>query len=173
VAFDTRGVFLLAAAPKRTINESTLLIIGWREWIALPDLGIVRIKAKIDTGARSSSLHTYSIEPFQSDGRPYVRFKVHPIQRHDEFSVTCEAPVHDVRRVKSSSGEVSERFVIQTQLRWMGESWLADLTLFDRSEMGFRMLIGREAIRSRMLVDSGRSFFGGRPIWKKRRRRRG
>lgn len=88
--------------------ESPLVIIGWREWIALPDLGIVRIKAKIDTGARSSSLHTYALESFEVNGRMFVRFKVHPIQRHDEFSVTCHAPVHDVRKVRSSSGEVSE-----------------------------------------------------------------
>jgi hypothetical protein len=147
----------LTVKRQRTRTETPLVIIGWREWISLPELGIVRVKAKIDTGARSSSLHTYEIEPFQVDGRPFVRFKVHPIQRHDEFSVTCQAPVHDIRPVRSSSGEVSERFVIQTLVRWMGESWTVDLTLFNRAEMGFRMLIGREAIRGRMLVDPGRS----------------
>lgn len=151
--------------------DTPLVIIGWREWISLPELGIARIKAKIDTGARSSCLHTYEIESFELEGRPYVRFKVHPIQRHDEFSVTCQAPVHDVRSVRSSSGEAADRFVIQTLVRWMGESWTVDLTLANRSEMGFRMLIGREAIRGRMLVDPGRSYFGGRPKRKKKRRR--
>ena len=159
------------SAPRSLITtDNPLLIIGWREWLSLPDLGIARIKAKIDTGARSSSLHTYFLEPFQIDGRPHVRFKVHPIQRHDEFSVTCEAPVHDVRLVRSSSGEASERFVIQTLVRWMGESWTMELTLANRAEMGFRLLIGREAVRGRMLVDPGRSYFGGRPRRKKKRR---
>lgn len=153
-------------------TETPLVIIGWREWISLPELGIARIKAKIDTGARSSCLHTYEMETYQVDGRPFVRFKVHPIQRHDEFSVTCEAPVHDIRKVRSSSGEASDRIVIQSLVRWMGESWLVDMTLNNRSEMGFRMLIGREAIRNRLLVDSGRSYLGGRPKRKKRRRGR-
>lgn len=164
---------LNVTAPAREPKiESPLVIIGWREWVTLPDLGIVRIKAKIDTGARSSSLHTYALESFEVDGQMFVRFKVHPIQRHDEFSVTCHAPVHDVRNVRSSSGEVSERYVIQTQVNWMGESWKIDLTLFNRAEMGFRMLLGREAIRQRMLVDPGGSYFGGRPRRKKKRRRR-
>ncbi len=162
----------LSVTPRPPTTETPLVIIGWREWISLPELGIARIKAKIDTGARSSCLHTYEMETYQVDGRPFVRFKVHPIQRHDEFSVTCEAPVHDVRKVRSSSGEAADRIVIQSLVRWMGESWMVDMTLNNRSEMGFRMLIGREAIRSRLLVDSGRSYLGGRPKRKKRRRGR-
>ena len=141
----------LSVTPRPPTTETPLVIIGWREWISLPDLGIARIKAKIDTGARSSCLHTYEMETYQVDGRPFVRFKVHPIQRHDEFSVTCEAPVHDIRKVRSSSGEATDRIVIQSLVRWMGESWLVDMTLNNRSEMGFRMLIGREAIRNRLL----------------------
>ena len=152
-------------------REAPLVIIGWREWVALPEIGISRIKAKIDTGARSSSLHAFDIQPVERDGRSFVRFNVHPVQRREEFFVCCEAKIHDVRKVKSSSGESSDRIVIQTPVSWMGETWTVDLTLADRTEMGFRMLVGREAVRGRMLVDPGRSYFGGRPRKKRRRRR--
>lgn len=152
-------------------NATPLVIIGWREWVSLPSLGISRIKAKIDTGARSSSLHAFDIERYDRNGRGFVRFKVHPIQRHDELVVPCEAEIHDVRSVRSSSGEASDRFVIQTPVHWMGETWTVELTLADRTEMGFRMLVGREAVRGRMLVDPSRSYFGGRPKKRKRRER--
>jgi len=109
------------------------------------------------------------METYQIDRQPFVRFKVHPIQRREEFSVTCEAPIHDVRSVRSSSGEATDRIVIQSLVRWMGEIWKIDVTLNNRSEMGFRMLIGREAVRNRLLVDSGRSYLGGRPKRSKRR----
>ena len=147
------------------------MIIGWREWVALPEIGISRIKAKIDTGARSSSLHAIDIQPFERDGRSFVRFDVYPVQRRERICVSCEAEIHDVRKVKSSSGESSDRIVIQTPVRWMGETWTVDLTLADRTEMGFRMLVGREAVRGRMLVDPGRSYFGGRSKKRKRRKR--
>lgn len=152
-------------------NETPLVIIGWREWVSLPGLGISRIKAKIDTGARSSCLHAFDIERFEQDGNSFVRFKVHPVQRHDEITVCCQAAIHDIRSVRSSSGEASDRIVIQTVVRWLGETWSVDLTLADRSEMGFRMLVGREAVRGRMLVDPSRSYFGGRPKKKRRRKR--
>ena len=160
----------LSSGP--TDGSAPLVIIGWREWVALPELGIEHIKAKIDTGARSSSLHAFEIEAFIREGKSMVRFEVHPVQRRDDITVQCEAEVFDVRRVRSSSGEVSKRFVIRTEVQWMGERWPVELTLADRSEMGFRMLIGREAIRSRLLVDPGRSYFGGRPSRKHRRPKR-
>ncbi|MFK8113291.1 MAG: ATP-dependent zinc protease [Rubripirellula sp.] len=150
--------------------EAPLVIIGWREWVSLPNLAIPYIKAKIDTGARSSSLHAFDIERFRESGRSMVRFSVHPIQRRETLVVPCQAEVHDVRSVRSSSGQASDRIVIQTPVLWMGEQWIVDLTLADRTEMGFRMLVGREAMRGRMLVDPGRSYFGGRPRKKKRRR---
>jgi hypothetical protein len=149
-------------------NNSPLLVIGWREWVTLPDLRIRSIKAKIDTGARSSSLHAFDIESFDRECRQWVRFKVHPDQRREARTIACEALVHDIRSVRSSSGEASERFVIQTTIAWMGLSWSIDLTLAARFEMGFRMLIGREAIRNRMLVDAGRSYFGPKPRRKTR-----
>lgn len=151
--------------------ETPLVIVGWREWLALPELNINRIKAKIDTGARSSSLHAFDIEAFDKNGETFVRFEVHPEQRTDKKTVSCEALVHDMRSVRSSSGKASDRFVILTPVRWMGDEWLVELTLADRSEMGFRMLIGREAMRGRMLVDPSRSYFGGRPKKKKKKNR--
>lgn len=135
----------------------------------MPRLGIRQTKAKIDTGARSSSIHAFEIESFAKEGKDWVRFQVHPIQRRDDFIVSCEAPVHDVRHIRSSSGEASERFVIRTPISWMGQTWKIDLTLADRSLMGFRMLIGREAIRGRLLVDSGRSYFAPKPSRSRRK----
>lgn len=146
-----------------------LPIMGWREWISLPDLELPRLKAKIDTGARSSSLHAMNIHTFKEKDEVFVRFDVNPVQKSDKKMVTCEAKVHDVRLIRSSSGESQERFVILTNVRWKKEVWPVELTLADRSEMGFRMLVGREAVRGRMLVHPGKSYFGGRPKRKKRR----
>ena len=138
--------------------------VGWREWVGLPDLGIPRIKAKIDTGARSSTLHAFDIEPFERDGEEWVRFKVHPRQRNDEHEVTCEAPLVDEREVKSSTGTVTERPVVLTDLEWMGERWEIELTLVRRDRMGFRCLVGRQAMRRRWVVDPATSYVGGKRL---------
>ena len=159
----------MSSAEQRQSSETPLVIIGWREWVSLPELNIAHIKAKIDTGSRSSSLHAFDIKPFRKEGQRWVRFDVHPVQRRDDISISCEAPIHDVRSVRSSSGAAADRIVIQTAVSWMGETWTVDLTLADRTEMGFRMLVGREAVRGRMLVDPSRSYFGGRPSRKRRR----
>lgn len=144
-------------------KNQPIRIIGWREWVRLPDLGVKLVKAKIDTGARSSSIHAYDIEPFSDEGRDRVRFKVHPAQRNEDWFVACEADVHDVRDIRSSSGQSSTRYVIRTPVSWMGQLWDIELTLASRFEMGFRMLLGREAVRGRLLVDPGRSYMGPRP----------
>lgn len=162
-SFHIRMRKILSGAEQNTNTDSPLIIIGWREWLSLPDLGIPRIKAKIDTGARSSSLHAYDIQRFERDGCSLVRFKVHPIQHREQVEVSCVAEVHDIRSVRSSSGQATDRIVIQTMVSWLDQTWTIDLTLADRSQMGFRMLVGREAIRGRMLVEPGRSYFGGRP----------
>ncbi len=152
-------------------EPARLHTIGWREYVSLPDLGISAIKAKVDTGARSSSLHAFEMETYQKEGLEYVRFKIHPLQRNIKRVIEVETPVYDVRSVKSSSGESSLRPVIVTMVKLMGEAWPIELTLANRDEMGFRMLLGREAIRGRMLVDSGSSYFSGIPKRKKRRRK--
>lgn len=138
-------------------------VIGWREWVGLPDLGVAQIKVKVDTGARSSSLHAYELELFQREGAEWVRFQVQPVQRRRSQSVWVEAPVFDMRSVRSSSGRASLRPVIITNVTLLGITWPVEVTLASRDKMGFRMLLGREAIRRRFLVDAGKSYYGGKP----------
>ena len=144
-------------------KQSEKVVIGWREWVGLPDLGIKTIKAKVDTGARSSSLHAYDIEEFIRDGNQWVRFKVHPVQRKNDGVIEVEAAVLAVRSVRSSSGKADLRPVILTNVELLGRTWAVELTLANRDEMGFRMLLGREAFRGRFLVDTSKSYYGGKP----------
>ena len=134
------------------------LVLGWREWIELPDLGIDRIKAKVDTGARTSSLHAFDVQTRELDGEEIVEFQVHPEQRRRLPEITCVARVHDRRLVASSNGQSTERIVIKTKLSIGSREWPIEITLADRDEMGFRMLLGREALRGRAVVDPGLSF---------------
>jgi len=137
----------------------------------MPDLvSKKRIKAKVDTGARSSSLHASEILPFEKNGQTFVRFKIHPYHKLPGESVEAEAKVIEFRAVRSSSGATTTRPVILTTVVLLDQTWPLEVTLADRSAMGFRMLLGREAIRSRFLVDAGRSFYGGKPKRKKKRR---
>jgi hypothetical protein len=145
-------------------------VIGWREWIAFPELGIDAIKVKVDTGARSSSLHAFDLELYRRRRKQFVRFSVHPIQRQSTTTVFAHAEIHDFRKVRSSTGHAQERPVIVTDVLWLGRTWPIELTLANRDEMGFRVLLGREAVRSRLLVDPGRSYFGGRPTRKQKRK---
>ncbi|MBA2664400.1 MAG: ATP-dependent zinc protease [Bradymonadaceae bacterium] len=136
-------------------------VIGWREWLCMPDLHIDRIKAKIDTGARTSVLHALDIKRFERDGVQMVRFRVHPLQRNTSETSMAEAVVQDEREVRSSNGQVQLRLVIRTRVEMGEDSWPIDLTLTNRDVMGFRMLLGREALRGRFLIDVGRSFLAG------------
>jgi hypothetical protein len=133
--------------------------IGWREWVALPDLGVKYMKAKVDTGARSSTLHAWDIACDQRAGS--VRFSVHPLQDDDSVVVDTQAPLLEEREVRSSNGEVELRPVIATKVVVAGVPIDIELTLSNRDEMGFRMLLGRSAIKRRFVVDPGRSFLGG------------
>lgn len=133
-------------------------LVGWREWLAVPGLGIPRIKAKIDTGARTSALHAFGLESFERDDQPWVRFCVHPLQREDRIEIPVEYPVCEYRLVRSSNGLQSQRPVIRTLISLGQYYWVTEITLADRDAMGFRMLLGRSAIRGRFLVDPSRSF---------------
>jgi hypothetical protein len=136
--------------------------LGWREWAGLPDLGVERIKVKLDTGARTSSLHAFDLERFRRGEREMVRFEVHPHQRSAREPVLVEQPIIDERWVRNSGGQRELRPVIETTVSIGGSTWPIELTLTRRDAMGFRMLLGRQALRNRALVDPGRSFRAGK-----------
>lgn len=140
--------------------------IGWREWLALPQLGIPAIKAKIDTGARTSALHTFSLEEFSAGGQRMVRFGIHPLQKRKDIELFCEAPVLERRRVKDSGGHSEKRYVIQTEVVLKNDVWRINITLTNRDAMIFRMLLGRTAVEKRFVIDPGRSYTAGRSLAK-------
>jgi len=149
-------------------------IAGWREWVSLPGAGVPWIKAKLDTGARTSSLHAFDLEEIGlPDGRDGVRFGVRPWQDSDEDAVVVECPVHDRRTIRSSSGHTEERIVVLMDVTLLWRTMTIEITLTNRDEMGFRMLIGREALRNGFLVAAGESFLGGRAPRPVRRLNRG
>ncbi len=139
----------------------------------LPDLGVAQVKAKVDTGARSSSLHAFAVEEFMKDGEPWVRFKVCPMQHSSKKVIVTEAKILDYRMVKNSGGKKTKRPVIETTVRLLKMDFPIELTLANRDTMGFRMLLGRQAIRHRFLMDPGGSFYGGRKRRKKKVEKRG
>jgi len=132
--------------------------IGWREWVSLPELDIIRIKAKVDTGARTSALHAFSLKPFTENGKNKIGFDIHPFQHDNEKIVTCIADVVDKRLVTDSGGHEEERYVIQTPITIAGQTWPIEITLTERENMLFRMLLGRSALRKRFIVNPARSF---------------
>jgi hypothetical protein len=132
--------------------------IGWREWISLPNLGIDKIKAKVDTGARTSALHAFSLEPFEEAGKEKIRFLMHPLQHNTNDIITCVADVVDKRPVTDSGGHTEERVVIMTPICIAGQTWPIEITLTERENMLFRMLLGRSALRRRFMVNPARSF---------------
>lgn len=158
--------------PNPSMKQSLKKAIGWREWVALPGLGAARVKAKVDTGARSSSLHAFNVEVFQRHGVDIVAFDVHPLQRSDRKKLRAEAPLVEMRTVRSSGGHVTLRPVIETEVELMGERWTIELTLAARDTMGFRMLLGRQAIQRGFVVDPGRSFLGGKPARGKKKKKK-
>jgi hypothetical protein len=141
-----------------TAEKTTL---GWREWISLPEFGISFIKAKVDTGARTSALHTFYLEPFKREGVEWVRFGIHPRQGSSEKVVHCEALVADRRTVTDSGGHREKRYVIEALVGLGDQSAKVEITLTDRENMRFRMLLGRTALRGQFIVDPGRSYQAG------------
>ncbi|MBI9081600.1 MAG: ATP-dependent zinc protease [Pseudodesulfovibrio sp.] len=137
------------------------MIIGWREWLTLPKIGIPYIKAKVDTGAKTSSLHAFDIVPFEKDGQKYISFNVHPMQGNEDVVIACTAPLVDKRKVMNSGGQSQKRYVVTTVLQIGGKSWDIELTLTNRDVMKFRMLLGRDAMKGRLVVDPQLSLQAG------------
>ncbi|MDE5068449.1 MAG: ATP-dependent zinc protease [Trichodesmium sp. St16_bin4-tuft] len=135
-----------------------LPIIGWREWIVLPKIGVTSIKAKIDTGAYYSALHAFDIKTFEKDGKLMVKFKVNPKQRDTNLIVIAEAELIDKKKVRSSNGKAELRPVILTEVNLMNKKLQIELTLTNRELMGFRMLLGRQAMQNNFLINPGKSY---------------
>ena len=148
-------------APEPT--DPGKVVVGWREWVALPQADLPWVKAKVDTGARSSSIHAFDLEVVEQDGDEWVRFSIHPWQRSDEDHVELSLPVLDMREVRSSNGQVEKRYAVALDVTLAGRTITTVMTLSNRDEMGFRMLIGREALERGFLVDSAISYAGGKP----------
>ena len=145
----------------RFMEPGNHIIIGGAEWCALPGLNIPAIKARVDSGAKTSALHASNIQKINRRGEKWVSFEVHPIQETRRITIRCEAKVIDQRIVKSSSGISEKRFVIQSSMKIGSYEWNIELTLANRDSMGFRMLLGREAMENRVLVDPANSFMLG------------
>lgn len=152
--------YLLGFADRRLPVRQGLPLVGWREWVGLPDLGIVRIAAKMDTGAKTSALHANSLKPVTRNGAMFIRFDV---TGEDEKAPWHELPLLGRRSVRSSNGESEMRHLVALRLRIGGEEWVIDVTLTNRERMEMPMLIGREALAGRVLVDAAKSWLGGAP----------
>jgi hypothetical protein len=144
-------------------NPTLKPMLGWREWVALPEFGIEQIKAKIDTGARSSALHAVTIEPYMKGGEPWLMFTVAPKQKQSDTLIECHAPVKDRRLVSDSGGHKQQRYVIETQLLFGEQLIQAEITLTNRDSMRFRMLLGRTAISKHFFINPNASYLQGKP----------
>lgn len=147
------------------LDKTDKIIIGWREWLALPELGIPAVKAKIDTGARTSALHTFNLDTVEEDGQLFATFDFHPLQKNKKLVLSCKAPVTDQRVVRDSGGHEEKRYFIATSIQLGGKIWQAEFSLTNRDNMSFRMLLGRTSIvRGGFAVDPKRSFTQGREL---------
>ncbi|MFC1672537.1 30S ribosomal protein S6--L-glutamate ligase [Pseudomonadota bacterium] len=146
--------------PEEIVQDKEL-VFGWEEWVELPELGLPAVRAKVDTGAKSSSIHAFMIEPYGRAGRKRVRFGVHPIPERPDIVVYCSAELVDQREITSSNGETELRYIIRTSLRIGGQEWPIDISLTNRESMQYRMLVGRTAIRNNVIVDPNLSCVQG------------
>ncbi|MEX0645190.1 MAG: RimK/LysX family protein, partial [Parvularculaceae bacterium] len=151
-----------AARRLRRKKKSPPILIGWREWAAFPELGVPRIKAKVDTGAKTAALHAYRVETRFRGGVEYAEFYVCPQQKRRRPEIFCTSPVVDRRGIRSSNGVVEQRLIIRTSLSLGEREWPIDVSLADRDAMGFRLLLGRDSFRMKFLIDPKASFLLGK-----------
>ena len=144
------------------MHQQELITVGWREWVGLNELNIPMIKAKVDTGARTSALHAFELEPVLENGVKRIKFKIHPKQKNNEIVSTCIADIIDQREVRDSGGHLESRWVIETNMTIGTLSWPIELTLTSRDDMRFRMLLGRSAMKDRVMVNPSRSYLKGK-----------
>lgn len=146
-------------------SDKNIALLGWREWVSLPGLGVEHIKAKVDTGARTSALHAFETELYHERGVKQVRFKLHPWQKRTDIEQVCTAEVIDKRMVSDSGGHRERRLVIATEVCLGDHCWPIEITLTSRDNMQFRMLLGRTAIRGLYAVDPAASYLvGAKPL---------
>ena len=138
------------------------LVVGSEEWCAFPSLGIPAIRARVDSGAKTSALHAFNIHAFKRAGQSWVSFDVHPLQSNRKVAVSCEAPVIARRSIRNTSGSSEKRYVVRVPMRLGEHTWDIEITLANRDSMGYRMLLGREAMENRILVDPSSSSMLGR-----------
>lgn len=144
------------------LQKHSHILIGWQEWCALPKLHLAAIKAKIDTGAKTSALHAADIKPFHRQGELFVHFKVHPLQGNNYLEVDCHAPVIDHRVIMNSGGHKELRYVIRTDILLGNLKWDIDISLTNREPLAFRMLLGRDALKHDFLIEPGRKLYQGK-----------
>lgn len=157
---------MTSLAVTTTLNspdQADKIKLGWREWVSLPELGIPCIKAKVDTGARTSALHTFALETFQQSGKLMVSFDIHPLQQREDIVQHCTAEVIDQRWVTDSGGHREQRYVIRTPINIDDREWPIEITLTSRDSMRFRMLLGRTSMAKSFSVIPGASYLTGRP----------
>lgn len=145
--------------PNQSLPPEEEFTFGWEEWVSLPGLGLPALRAKVDTGARTSALHAFEIEPFGPAAKPLVRFNVHPVAGRDDIEISCSAPLLEQRDVTSSNGEAETRYVIETMIEVAGKLWPIEVTLTDRRSMSSRMLLGRQALGPEITVHPNERFF--------------
>ena len=143
---------------KRKITMSKKLIIGSIEVCDLPEIGLEQLQVRVDTGAKTSSLHVDNLEKFTQSGKLWIRFDIHPDIHNVDKIISCEAALHDLRSIKSSNGQSEKRYVIRTLIQLGSHSWPIEITLTNRSDMSYLMLLGREGMGDRVLVDPAKTF---------------
>lgn len=149
-------------ATKKKKMRAPPTLIGWREWVAFPDLGVGRIKAKIDTGAKTSAIHAFRVKTVIRDGVEFAEFFLHPEQKRKKPEVFCSARVVGRRDIRSSNGRVEKRLIVRTRLSIGGREYPIELSLTNRDAMGFRLLLGRDAFRRKFVIDPSASFLLGK-----------